>query len=104
MKRRFPRKCAEACTLELCMIQEYFSIPVPIRRHSGGRKLLEKGIDATKIITDTFYEKSMRRIQIMGRALMESFPVYGRKMYCVYTFKESDGFLRCKSQKIWKES
>ncbi len=32
------------CTLELCMIQAYSSIPAPDRRHSGGANLLKKAL------------------------------------------------------------
>lgn len=35
-------------------------------------KLLAKGIDASKIINRTFYEKTYNQIQILGRCLMES--------------------------------
>jgi len=36
-------------------------------------ELLETGIDAADLIMDTFYEKSYARMQIFGRALVESF-------------------------------
>ena len=55
------------------MIRAYSSIPAPDRRHSGWpRNLLEKGIDAPKIIEETFYAKSYAQNLVMGRALMES--------------------------------
>ncbi len=38
-------------------------------------KLLEKGIDAPKIIEETFFAKSYAQNLVMGRALMESIPV-----------------------------
>lgn len=35
--------------------------------------LMEKGIDFTKIITETFDEKTYAQNQVLGRALLESF-------------------------------
>ena len=35
-------------------------------------KLLEKGVDAPRIIQDTYYEKTYAQNQILGRALLES--------------------------------
>lgn len=53
-------------------------------------ELLETGIDAADLIMDTFYEKSYARMQIFGRALVESFlswkenvssPIFVRKSW-----------------------
>lgn len=48
-------------------------IPVPIRRPCAAAALMEKEIDFTKIITETFDEKTYAQNQVLGRALLESF-------------------------------
>lgn len=42
--------------------------------------LIDKGFDFTKIIDETFYEKSYKQKQITGRALLESIMVLGGKV------------------------
>lgn len=46
-------------------------------------KLMDKGIDHTRIIDDGFYTKTYNQNQIMGRALLESVVFYGGK--CIYS-------------------
>lgn len=44
-----------------------------------GAKLMEMGIDFSKIVDKTFYEKSYVQNQVLGRCLMESIMVLGGK-------------------------
>ena len=45
--------------------------------------LMEKGIDFTKIITETFDEKTYAQNQILGRALLESFLLWTEDVLCL---------------------
>ncbi|MGN0160359.1 MAG: bifunctional oligoribonuclease/PAP phosphatase NrnA [Lachnospiraceae bacterium] len=47
-------------------------------------KLMEKGINHTKIIDDGFFMKTYHQNQITGRALLESVMFYGGK--CIYSY------------------
>ncbi len=46
-------------------------------------RLMDKGINHTKIIDDGFYTKTYHQNQIMGRAMLESVLFYGGK--CIYS-------------------
>ena len=62
-------------------------------------ELLETGIDAADLIMDTFYEKSYARMQIFGRALVESFLFMEGKCIVSYIRKKDHGFLWCKAKR-----
>lgn len=53
-------------------------------------KLMEKGIDFTSIIDDTFYTKTYVQNQILGRALLESVVFYDGK--CIFSVVKKDEF------------
>ena len=55
-------------------------------------KLLEKGVDAPKLIQDTYYEKSYAQNQILGRALLESIVFMGGKCIASYITKKTMQF------------
>lgn len=56
-------------------------------------KLMDKGINFQKIITDTFYKKSYNQNQILGRALLESILVLdGKCVVSVVNLKEMEFF------------
>lgn len=48
-----------------------FSCTAP-STHRVAAELLEKGVDASNIIRDTYYEKTYAQNQVLGRALLES--------------------------------
>ncbi len=52
--------------------------------HRIAANLLEKGIDAEKLIQETFYEKTYAQNQVLGRALMESFLLQDGKCIASY--------------------
>ncbi len=52
-------------------------------------KLMETGIDYSKIIDETYYKKTYAQNQILGRALLESMMIYDNK--CIFSvLKQSD--------------
>ena len=55
-------------------------------------KLLEKGVDAPKLIQDTYYEKSYAQNQILGRALLESIVFMDGKCIASYITKKTMQF------------
>ena len=56
-------------------------------------KLMDKGINFQKIITDTFYKKSYNQNQILGRALLESLLVLdGKCIVSVVNLEEMEFF------------
>lgn len=55
-------------------------------------KLLEKGVDAPKLIQDTYYEKSYAQNQILGRALLESIVFMKGKCIASYITKKTMDF------------
>ena len=60
--------------------------------------LMEKGIDFTKIITETFDEKRpMHRTRFWGVHCWKAF-FYGRKMYCILRYKKEMDFYQVKSE------
>ena len=55
-------------------------------------KLLEKGVDAPKLIQNTYYEKSYAQNQILGRALLESIVFMDGKCIASYITKKTMQF------------
>ncbi len=55
-------------------------------------KLLEKGVNAPKLIQDTYYEKSYAQNQILGRALLESIVFMDGKCIASYITKKTMDF------------
>lgn len=54
--------------------------------------LLEKGVDAAKLIQDTYYEKSYAQNQILGRALLESIVFMDGRCIASYITKKTMNF------------
>ena len=54
------------------MIRACSSIPIRRRKPSGAAKLISYGFDFSRLIEETFYEKTYLQTQILGRALLES--------------------------------
>ncbi len=76
-------------------------IPVPIRRPCAQQqRLMEKGIDFTKIITETFDEKTYAQNQILGRALLESFLFMDGRCIVSYVTKEEMDFYQVKAKHL----
>ena len=63
-------------------------------------ELLETGIDAADLIMDTFYEKSYARMQIFGRALVESFLFMEGKCIVSYIRKKVMDFYGVKPKDL----
>lgn len=55
-------------------------------------KLLEKGVDAPKLIQDTYYEKTYAQNQILGRALLESILFMDKACIASYVTKKTMDF------------
>lgn len=55
-------------------------------------KLLEKGVDAPKLIQDTYYEKTYAQNQILGRTLLESILFMNRRCIASYVTKRTMDF------------
>ena len=56
-------------------------------------KLMEKGIDHSRILDETFYSKSYNQMQIMGRALLESIRMLdGKVIFSAIRKKDMDFF------------
>lgn len=55
-------------------------------------KLLEKGVNAPKLIQDTYFEKSYAQNQILGRALLESIVFMDGKCIASYITKKTMDF------------
>lgn len=55
-------------------------------------KLLEKGVDGSKIIRDTYYEKTYAQNQVLGRALLESIVFMDGKCIASYITKKTMEF------------
>lgn len=51
-------------------------------------KLLEKGVDGSKLIQDTYYEKTYAQNQILGRALLESILFMDKTCIASYVTKK----------------
>ena len=62
--------------------------------------LMEKGIDFTKIITETFDEKTYAQNQILGRALLESFLFMDGRCIVSYVTKEEMDFYQVKAKHL----
>ena len=63
-------------------------------------KLLEKGVDAPKLIQDTYYEKSYAQNQILGRALLESIVFMDGKCIASYITKKTMQFYGVKPKDL----
>ena len=63
-------------------------------------KLLEKGVDAPKLIQDTYYEKSYAQNQILGRALLESIVFMDGKCIASYITKKTMDFYGVKPKDL----
>lgn len=55
-------------------------------------KLLEKGVDAPKLIQDTYYEKTYAQNQILGRTLLESILFMNKTCIASYVTKKTMDF------------
>ncbi len=55
-------------------------------------KLLEKGVDAPKLIQDTYYEKTYAQNQILGRTLLESILFMDKACIASYITKKTMDF------------
>lgn len=55
-------------------------------------KLLEKGVDGSKLIQDTYYEKTYAQNQILGRALLESILFMDKTCIASYVTKKTMDF------------
>lgn len=55
-------------------------------------KLMEKGIDHSKIINDSYYQKSYVENQVMGRALLESILMLNGKIIVSYVSRKTMQF------------
>ena len=62
--------------------------------------LMEKGIDFTKIITETFDEKTYAQNQVLGRALLESFLFMDGRCIVSYVTKEEMDFYQVKAKHL----
>ena len=62
--------------------------------------LMEKGIDFTKIITETFDEKTYAQNQVLGRALLESFLFMDGRCIVSYVTKEEMNFYQVKAKHL----
>lgn len=60
--------------------------------HRTAAWLLEKGVDAPKIIEETYYEKTYEQNQVLGRALLESFLFLDKKCIVSYIRKREMEF------------
>ena len=65
--------------------------------------LLSRGINAPALIEHTFYEKTYAQNQILGRALLEKYCVYGWGVYFHFIDESSHAVLWCDCKKSWKE-
>ena len=63
-------------------------------------KLLEKVVDAPKLIQDTYYEKSYAQNQILGRALLESIVFMDGKCIASYITKKTMDFYGVKPKDL----
>ena len=74
---------------------------VPIRADMrAAAALMEKGIDFTKIITETFDEKTYAQNQVLGRALLESFLFMDGRCIVSYVTKEEMDFYQVKAKHL----
>lgn len=60
--------------------------------HRAAAELLSKGVDAPKIIRETFYEKTYAQHQVLGRALLESIVFLDGKCIASYIRKREMNF------------
>ena len=100
MKRRFLKDVAEALYLGIVhdtgVFQYSCAGPETFR---VAAKLLEKGIDAPKIIEETFYAKSYAQNLVMGRALMESILFLNGTGIASFIRKDVMEFLRGRAER-----
>lgn len=60
--------------------------------HRMAAELLEKGIDAPKLIQETYYEKTYAQHQVLGRALLESILFLDKRCIASYIRKREMDF------------
>lgn len=60
--------------------------------HRAAAELLSKGVDAPKIIRETYYEKTYAQHQVLGRALLESIVFLDGKCIASYIRKREMNF------------
>ena len=72
-KEKISKKMAEALYLGIVHDTGVFQYScTSASTHRVAAELLEKGIDAPKLIQETYYEKTYAQNQVLGRALLES--------------------------------
>ncbi len=91
---RFTKEIAEAFYLGIIqdtgVFQYSCTSPETMR---VAAELMEKGIDAPKIIRETFFEKSYRQNRILGKALEESqLACQGKVIYSVIRLKDMEEY------------
>ncbi len=75
------KACAEALYMGIAHDTGVFLFPCTSSQTMCiAGKLMEKGIDFTRILDDTYYKKTYLQNQILGRALLESISLMGGKI------------------------
>lgn len=92
-KEKISKKTAEALYLGIVHDTGVFqySCTSP-STHRMAADLLEKGIDAPKLIQETYYEKTYAQHQVLGRALLESILFLNKKCIASYIRKREMDF------------
>lgn len=94
---KISRKAAEALYLGIVhdtgVFQYSCTAPSTLRIAA---ELLETGIDAPKIIQETYYEKTYAQNQILGRALLESIQFFDGKCIAAYIRRREMDFFGVK--------
>ena len=95
---RVSKECAEAIYTGLVHdtgVFRHSNTSGKVMRIAGD--LIDKGINSTKIINETYYEKTYRQNLVMGRALLESILLLNRRMiFSVFRRKDFE-FYRVES-------
>ncbi len=87
---RFQKNVPSAYTQESCTILGVFKHSNTTRKtmeYAG--MLLEKGVSTTKIIDETFYQKTFVQNQLLGKALLQS-QLYAEGQIIVSNLSEQD--------------
>ncbi|MGN0332343.1 MAG: bifunctional oligoribonuclease/PAP phosphatase NrnA [Lachnospiraceae bacterium] len=92
-KEKISKKTAEALYLGIVHDTGVFqySCTSP-STHRMAAELLEKGIDAPKLIQETYYEKTYAQHQILGRALLESILFLDKRCIASYVRRREMDF------------
>lgn len=90
---KISKKTAEALYLGIVHDTGVFQYScVSASTHRMASKLLEKGIDAPKLIQETYYEKTYAQHQVLGRALLESVLFLDKRCIASYIRKREMDF------------